>query len=163
MRKGFADRHPGDAMALGPFFPRGAASGIGGARGPHFGVDKYKRALAATYFIGAVYGAAAPSRARRACEHTAARPWYGRRSRVLVLGTGAHVQAADGPRMRSAGSHAVYKNTASVTDGIRVERSLLPHAGRRFNPEGEAAPWHKGASCTSRRAPSAGSPRRRVH
>jgi hypothetical protein len=43
--------------------------------------------------------------------------------------------------------------------GVRV----LPHAGRRFYPYGEAAPGHRGASCTTRWAPSAGSPQRRVH
>ncbi len=51
---------------------------------------------------------------RHACEHAAARQLYWRRSRVLVLHSGAHVQAAACPRMRSVGSHAVCKKDANA-------------------------------------------------
>ena len=46
---------------------------------------------------------------------------------------------------------------------VQVECSHLPHAGRCLNPVGEAAPRSWRRQRTSRRAPSAGSPQRRVH
>ena len=50
-----------------------------------------------------------------------------------------------------------------VAAAVRMERLLLPHAGRRFDPEGEAAPWHRGYPCTSRPIADMGIPQRRVH
>ena len=96
----------------------------------------YKR-VAYAPFTRRVLRCARPS-PRHACEHTSARQWYWLRSRALVLCAGARAQAADYSRMRSASSHAVYKEDANGNDTrenafarAAVQRGCLAHGGSR--------------------------------
>ena len=68
---------------------------------------------------GTVYGARDLCRATRASPRRR-RQWYGRRSRLLVFHSGAHVRAAACPRVRSAGSHAVCKIDANAYDKFQI-------------------------------------------
>jgi hypothetical protein len=59
-----------------------------------------------------------------------------------VLHSGGSVQTADQLRMRSAGSHVLYKINANAY--LKLGCLLLPHAGRHLDPDGEAAPMRRG-------------------
>jgi hypothetical protein len=94
-----------------------------------------------------------------------ARTRYIKRTLMHIIKSGVHTISPYAARHLYWRARVRY--AALLIKGLRGQldkRGLhLPHAGRCLDPCGDAAPWPWGRQCASRRAPSAGSPRRRVH